>query len=459
MCQIHDLQIVGRQWDANGNPAAIEVGVRASGCQLLEFRVFRAPGEATPLYLTGDRPVSAGGLANAEFAVTPDRSIQCGEVLWVEVGCQTDPGCVVRASVRVECKGFEGAGACPSAGPPLSVQPGIALQADCVAAGSYTVTIAGSWPAGTSFNWSLGDFPPGVTVPTGEHGQSFVLSHPLGAPGRILIAEVAVPGCPDVQSVVLFPPADAADCPTTLTLAVLGSAGTVPAPADGSTYSGLAPGDYRVRVTAPSGAGLDFEWYRDNALQPLTPATPNELLVAGLAAGTETVVAVRVQRECCNPLLDSVVLRVAAATGPAPGEPEPAPPGGAEPPVATPPSLPCLILGLLVALGLVVALVSLVGLAVPPAGVLALPALALAAIVIIIAGILLLLVCQPSLCRLLGIALWALKWAIALGFLIAAVSLSLGAVLLVLVYGMLAAGLVWLLALNGCPQPGMWSLP
>lgn len=461
MCQINDLQIVGSQWDTNGDPSRLSVEVRATGCQYLEFKVFRALGNAVALYSASNRPVSSGGLASAQFTVTTDKVVHCGEVLWVEVACQTDPSCFAREEVRVVCKGFEGAEACPSAGPPLSIQPAVDVSADCVAGGTYTVTIGGTWPAGTTFNWSLGDLPPGITSPTNQHGASFVLPHSVGSPGRILIAEVEVPGCPDVQSVVVFPPADAANCPTQIGISVFGSAGPLPVPADGMTYAALPPGDYRVVVTSPTGT-VGFEWYRDNALQPSTPATPNELPVTSLAAGVETTIAVRVQQECCNALLDTVVLRTTSANGDGPGgtTPPPTDPGSTtQPPVVTPPSWPCLILGLLVGLGMIAALLSLVGLAVPAVTVLALPALVTAAIAILITGVLLLLICRPSLCRLLGIVAWALKWAIILGALIAIASLSLGAFLLVLVYGMLVAAVVWLIALNGCREPAMLSIP
>ena len=258
-----------------------------------------------------------------------------------------------------------------------------------------------------------GQFAAGITSPTSEHGASFLLQHPVGSPGRILIAEVEVPGCPDVQSAVVFPPADASNCPTQINITVFGSGGALPVPSDGTTYAALPPGDYRVRVTAPPvGQDVTFEWYRDNTLQSSTPATPNELSVPGLPAGAETVVAVRVQKECCPALLDTVVLRTTPAGGTDPGgngnnggttTPPQNPPVTTPPVVVGPPAWPCLILGLLVGLAIIAALLSLVALAVPAVSIIALPALAAAAIAILIAGILLLLICQPSLCRLLGI--------------------------------------------------------
>jgi hypothetical protein len=315
MCQINEILVSGSQWDANGDPSSISVDVRVDGCHYVEIKVFRALGDAVPLYSASNRPVSSGGLASAQFTVTKDKVVHCGEVLWVDVVCQTDPSCSVREEFRVVCKGLEDVETCPNAGPPLSIQPALDASADCVAGGAYTVTIGGTWPAGTTFNWSLGDLPPGITSPTNQHSSSFILQHPVGSPARILIAEVEVPGCPDVQSVVVFPPADVANCPTQIGISVFGSAGPLPVPADGMTYAALPPGDYRIRVTSPTGTGVNFEWYRENALQPSTPATPNELFIPTLPAGVETTIAVRVQQECCNALLDTVVLRTTPSNG------------------------------------------------------------------------------------------------------------------------------------------------
>ena len=465
MCLINDLQIAGAPWDANGDPITILVYVRVEGCDYLEFKVFRALGDTVPLYTASNRPVSWSGIGQAQFTITKDKVVHCGEVLCVEVVCQTDPSCLIREEVRVNCKGFEGAAECPGAGPPLSIQPPVDISADCIAGGTYTVVIGGTWPGGSTFNWSLGNLPPGVTSPTNQHGTSFVLQHPVGSPGRILIAEVEVPGCPDVQSVVLFPPADTANCPSQIGISVIGPTGLIPVPADGTTYADLPPGNYRVEVASPAaGPTVDFEWYRDNALQASTPATPNKLEVPSLPAGAETTIAVRVQQECCNALLDTVLLRTAPAKDGGPDDTPPPPDSDDDdttqpPDDVSPPSWPCVILGLLVGLAMIAALVSLVGLAVPPIAILALPALQIAAIAILIAGVLLLLICRPSLCRLLGIVAWALKWAVLFGALIAIATLSLGAFLLVLVYGMLLAAAVWLIALNGCQEPGMLSIP
>lgn len=467
MCEIHDLQIAGEFWDANGDPSSISVTARTSGCQHLDIGVFRSQGDAVALYSATNVSVSSGGIVRAAFAVTAADRVSCGEVLWVEITCQTDPTCFAREEVRVVCKGLEDAPACPLAGPPLSVQPAVDSSADCIAGGTYTITIGGAWPAGTTFNWSVGDIPPGITSPTTEHSSSFQLQHPVGSPDRIVIAEVEVPGCPDVQSVAFFPYADAANCPTQISITVSGPLGPLPVPADGETYSNLPPGTYTVTVTSPTGGNVAFEWYVDNVLQPSSLGSPNQLTVT-LASATTTTIAVRAQQECCNALLDVIFLITNESDDGGDDDDDDDGGGGGgddddddddDVETVDPPTWPCLILGILVALAMIAALVSIVVSATGPLFVFALPVLLTAVIAIIVAGVLLLLICRPSLCRLLQIICWSLKWAIVIGMIIAITMFSFTAFLVVLVYGMIVAAVLWLIARNGCQEPDLFSLP
>jgi hypothetical protein len=461
MCQINDVQIAGSQpWSAAGNPSSITVNARATGCDYLRVDVYRDQSDASPMYSATDRPVSAGGIAYAQFTVTSDKNVLCGDVLWVEVSCQTDPTCFWRGDVRVVCKGLEGADTCPTMGPPLSVEPPVDTNADCVAGGNYAITIGGSWPSGTTFNWSLSQN--GQFTPTNEHGISFTLQHPVGTAATTVLAQIEVPGCDDVFTSVTIPEADAGNCPVQIDIIVIGPAGPLPISADG-TYTGLAPGNYQIVVTAPTGNDVQFEWYRDNVQQPSSIGSPEALAVAGLAVGDSTTIAVRVQRECCAALLDTVVLQ----TRPGRGDPnDPNDPGGGGDPndpnlPPNPPVInwPCLILGVLVAIALVVALVSIVVTATGPLAILVFPVLVAAAIAVIITAILLLLICRPSVCRILRILAWSLKWAIVIGAIIAISMFSLTAILVVIVYGMIIAAIEWGIARNGCQDPPMPSLP
>jgi hypothetical protein len=112
-----------------------------------------------------------------------------------------------------------------------------------------------------------------------------------------------------------------------------------------------------------------------------------------------------------------------------------------------------------VAIALVVALVSIVVTATGPLAILVFPVLVAAAIAVIITAILLLLICRPSVCRILRILAWSLKWAIVIGAIIAISMFSLTAILVVIVYGMIIAAIEWGIARNGCQDPPMPSLP
>jgi hypothetical protein len=296
-----------------------------------------------------------------------------------------------------------------------------------------------------------------VTSPTSNHTDTFTLNHASGSGRKILIAEVEVPGCGDVESVVIFPPAQDVTCPNNIDLeiktdgvtrVVSWTAGQPPI-----VQNDLPAGSYTIRVTSPSDVSAEFEWFRDSS-SVSTGSAPNELGLVGLVSGATTTVAVRVKLPCCDPLLVPLILRAPAE--PTPAEPPPAEPTPAEP---TPLSPFCAVWGALVGLVLVVVLVGLVASACPP--------LIGAFILIFIGGIaiataaaiLLLFICGPDWCRILGVIAWALKWSIVLGFLIAVYCLSLSSFVLVLVMGMILAATTWWLVDNGCRNPEMISWP
>lgn len=462
MCLIDDVQISGDQpFSVAGNPSGLEIHARVSDCASLRFDIFRNQGDAMPLFSASNRPVQSR-IARAGFTVTADQNVFCGDVLWVEARCETDPTCFVAEQVRLVCKGFDDAEGCPAMGPSLSVQPAIDPDADCVPGGTYTITVGGTWPTGTTFNWSLTQN--GQFIPQNEHGSSFVLQHPAGTSPTTVLAQVEVPGCPDVFSLVAFPEADEGDCPTAISIAVVGPLGPLPLPADGMTYAGLVAGDYQVVVTSPAPNGVNFEWYRDNVMQPMTIGSPEVLLVSSLAAGDSTTIAVRVDKECCNALLDTIILQTAAGGGTDPdddpdSDPDVDPPV-VDPPVVEPPSWPCLLLGWLVAIALVGTLVSIVVMAASgPLAILAFQSFVVAVIAAIVLAILLLLICSPGICRILQILAWALKWSIIIGVIIAIATFSLTAILIVIVYGMILAAIEWAISDNGCTDPSLFSLP
>ncbi len=70
-----------------------------------------------------------------------------------------------------------------------------------------------------------------------------------------------------------------------------------------------------------------------------------------------------------------------------------------------------------------------------------------------------LLLCEPSVCRLLGLLLWSLKWAIVIGIVSAIVMLSVASAFVVVVYGGASAAVLWTLQRRGCPIPRMLGWP
>jgi hypothetical protein len=86
---------------------------------------------------------------------------------------------------------------------------------------------------------------------------------------------------------------------------------------------------------------------------------------------------------------------------------------------------------------------------------------ALAAVVIAVIGaqLVILVVCEPSICRLLGLIFWALKWSITLGMVISLSLLNVASALVVVIYGGVSATVLWTLERRGCPIPRMLGWP
>ena len=70
-----------------------------------------------------------------------------------------------------------------------------------------------------------------------------------------------------------------------------------------------------------------------------------------------------------------------------------------------------------------------------------------------------LVLCEPSVCRMLGLVFWALKWAIVLGILFVVVVLNAAPAFVVVLYGGTASALQWLLVRRGCRIPRMFDWP
>jgi hypothetical protein len=119
----------------------------------------------------------------------------------------------------------------------------------------------------------------------------------------------------------------------------------------------------------------------------------------------------------------------------------------------------CPILILIGALALLVLLLAIVALPVPALAAIATPLMPIAAAVAVATLALARLLCEASLCRILGAIGWALKWAIMLGAVIALIMLSPLSGLAVVIFGGLIAALTVAVERIPCVLPRMLGLP
>jgi FtsH-binding integral membrane protein len=107
-------------------------------------------------------------------------------------------------------------------------------------------------------------------------------------------------------------------------------------------------------------------------------------------------------------------------------------------------------------IGILVGVVVSVGTIALPGGIAALLAGAAAAVV----GLLLTrILCERDRCRLPRLLVWALKWAIVIGIVIAVLSLSILSGFIVVLYGGIVSALIWRLHDSGCPIPRLLGWP
>ena len=160
-------------------------------------------------------------------------------------------------------------------------------------------------------------------------------------------------------------------------------------------------------------------------------------------------------------MMGSVTL---TGTGSGSGEPPEEEPTEEEPPTdddeENPPSFDfCALLRLIVGIALIATLLSVVASACTILFPAAIPTLVVAVIAAIVGAVLVLLICRPSVCRLVGVLVWAFKWAIVLGALIAIGCGSIVSAFIVVIYGGIVAALIWFLVARGCRVPRMQDAP
>jgi hypothetical protein len=119
----------------------------------------------------------------------------------------------------------------------------------------------------------------------------------------------------------------------------------------------------------------------------------------------------------------------------------------------------CQTLILLAGLALIAAVLGVVSAASLLPVPLALPAVAVGIGAAVAALLLAKVLCELGMCRLVGVIVWALKWGIVAGALLAIAALSGGSALVVVLCGGLASALTWWLLGRGCPVPRLLGLP
>ena len=126
------------------------------------------------------------------------------------------------------------------------------LEAPCVPAGDYTVSLSNSYPAGTSLFWTVDEAPAGqgasieVTIAAGESVEIEVIATKDGCP-------------PQSETVIL---SACRECPTENELVLerrLPGAGRERVPVEEGC---IAAGNYVVRLIEPTG-DLEIDWFED----------------------------------------------------------------------------------------------------------------------------------------------------------------------------------------------------
>lgn len=119
----------------------------------------------------------------------------------------------------------------------------------------------------------------------------------------------------------------------------------------------------------------------------------------------------------------------------------------------------CLTLLLIAGLAFLAALLGLIAAGALMPLPLALPAMIGGGAVAVAALLVARLLCELSMCRLVGVLVWALKWAIVLGALLSIVLRSVGSGFVVVLCGGIVSALIWSLTDKGCRVPHLLGPP
>jgi len=477
MCNIQNIQLTSQNFDAQGLVSRLVVNARVD-CDTVNIEVRRNANDTDAILsktgVDGTTVNSVAGeppnLVAHTFADIGALGIRCGDLLNVRIICVDDLGNETSCKrgfngelTKVECKGFAGS-ECPAT-VILSVAPPVDQSADCIAAGNYVVTVVDPVGVDVTYFWSAGPVGSTQAMLQGNGAAQTIQVH--GGDSQTVVTVIAIkPGCPPPTGTVFFPAGDDVQCPTGFTAVVVQGTTTIAGPhanTQGVNWNvpAVAAGAYKVRITQPTGAGATYEWFDNNGTLASTGAANDHAVTVN--AGQTTTTSFRIKpSECCPAMTGSVTLTSSATSTPTPptGQPTEEPPEE-QPPVEDPPSGfdLCALLRLIAGLGLIAALLSVVATGCIVLVPTAIPTLIGAAVVAVVAVILVLLICRPSLCRLIGVLVWALKWSIVLGALIAIGCGSIVSAFIVALYGGIVAALIWLLISMHCRVPSMRSMP
>ena len=165
------------------------------------------------------------------------------------------------------------------------------LDDDCLPPGRYTVIVQDPTGSTISYRWILN----GLEQP-GENGSAY--SVVLEAGGNAEIGVIIEEGhCPEISARLTLTgcePPDERECPEGVTLVVSDSNSNPVDPDDC-----LQPGNYSVRVSQPSGAGIAYTWSVDGQVQA---GETTSTLPVSLEASNSVNVAVSVTPPGCQTL-------------------------------------------------------------------------------------------------------------------------------------------------------------
>lgn len=482
MCEFANLQLSGGNITTQGTPTTLTVYVRTD-CPAVNIRVRRASSDPTPFLTVDDVQGDLSQfntppyLAEHQFDLLAlGESVRCGERLHIIIECVNDTNCRLEQEAEVVCKDEPDPSGCPNA-IVVQISPPVDQTADCMPAGNYSISVTDPVGNNISYYWYRQEVGSDTTESVGQNAPVFNFQRQAGDPATIYSVTVIPEGCPPLLHNVLFPETSDSNCPTGFTVSVLADGSPAVGPhdnTDGAHWQAQVPsGSITVRVSAPVGSGITYDWTDSTGTLVQTGAS-NEYTFT-LAANQTTTIGYTISAgDCCPQMQGSVTISTDPAQDPPPPDDD-----GSDNTDETgntddtnndddnettidPPTIPpwvCPLLGVLLGIAIAVFLASVIATGCPVLLPTATVTIAVAAAAAVVFAVLLAALCQPTRCRWLGIIIWACKWAILCGVLIAIFCGSLDSAMWTVFLGGLTAALILAARSTGCTPPRLFSLP